>query len=196
MPYSKAHKAASRQKILDSAITLFSREGYDQVSIDRLMQHAQLTRGAFYAHFSNKKDIYTKAILAGARKSRRRAGKMQKKHPQEAWGKELLSAYLSMQHVRQETFACPLAFLATDIANREPEIRQTYTQVYQQLMSALKKLIPNYSDSDEQNLFAITALMIGGVAIGRALDDSATTEKLLAGCRNMALMLLEQSNHT
>jgi len=43
MPYSKDHKQASYQKILDSAIRLFSTKGFDQVSIDDLMNDAGLT---------------------------------------------------------------------------------------------------------------------------------------------------------
>ncbi len=197
MPYSKAHKETTRQKILESAITLFSSKGYDQVSIDSLMQHADLTRGAFYAHFKNKKEVYCKAIFAGARKSMARVKKPEELNKKE-WSRQLLSAYLSKEHVNQETFACPLAFLVTDIANKEPEIKQTYTLVYKQLNRALKKL-SNDSDSsvsgvDEQDVLAITALMIGGVAIGRALDDPGTTERLLESCRNKAIELLERSS--
>jgi len=197
MPYSKQHKAVTHQKILDSAITLFSSKGYDQVSIDMLMQHANLTRGAFYAHFKNKKDVYSKAIFAGARKSSARAKKPEQLSEKE-WGRQLLSAYLSKEHVNQKTFACPLAFLVTDIANKEPEIRKTYTLVYKQLNRALKKLSDSSHsrvlESDEQDVLAITALMIGGVAIGRALDDPETTERLLKSCRNKAIELLEGSS--
>lgn len=197
MPYSKEHKAATRKKILDSAITLFSSKGYDQVSIDMLMQHADLTRGAFYAHFKNKKEVYAKAIFAGARKSSARARKPEELSQKE-WGRKLLSTYLSKEHVNQQTFACPLAFLVTDIANKEPEIKQTYTLVYKQLNRALKKLSDDscarISGSDEQDMLAITALMIGGVAIGRALDDPETTEKLLDSCRKRAIELLERSS--
>ncbi len=109
-----------------------------------------------------------------------------------------MSAYLSKEHVNQETFACPLAFLVTDIANKEPEIKQTYTLIYKQLNRVLKRLL-NDSDSsvsglDEQDVLVISALMIGGVAIGRALEDPVTTEKLLESCRNKAIELLERSS--
>ena len=69
MPYSKAHKENTRKKILRSAITLFSSKGFDQVSIDDLMAHANLTRGAFYTHFKSKQSVYSKAIIAGAKKA-------------------------------------------------------------------------------------------------------------------------------
>ncbi len=167
------------------------------VSTSKASLHAGLTRGAFYAHFKNKKEVYTKAIFAGARKSSARA-KKPKQLTQKEWGRQLLSAYLSKEHVNQQTFACPLAFLVTDIANNEPEIKQTYTLVYKQLNRALRKLSVESTESisgrDEQDVLAITALMIGGVAIGRALDDPETTQSLLKSCRKRAIELLERSS--
>ena len=54
MPYSAEHKARSREKILEAAVRLFAFRGFDQVSLDDLMQEAGLTRGAFYAYFVSK----------------------------------------------------------------------------------------------------------------------------------------------
>lgn len=93
MPYSKEHKAETRQKILKSAHKLFSAKGFDQVSIDDLMQHANLTRGAFYAHFKNKQSAYSEAIIEGVQKSKmahqKPAGTTNKE-----WMEELLTLYL------------------------------------------------------------------------------------------------------
>ncbi len=201
MPYSKKHKAATRQKILDSAIALFSSKGYDQVSIDRLMQHANLTRGAFYAHFKNKNDVYEEAILASTRKSFARTRKPPDLTKKE-WGRDLLSAYLSMEHVEQQSFSCPLAFLVSDIAHQEPEIRRTYTHVFKQLSRGLKRLSketstekPGHNSRKQPDILAIAALMIGGVAIGRALEDKELSASVLKSCRNQAIELLEQCPH-
>jgi len=190
MPYTKQHKVETRKKILESAINLFTSKGYDQVSIDELMQHANLTRGAFYAHFKNKQALYAQAIIAGVRKSRIREKKPTSMTNQE-WAKNLLGSYLSMEHVNQESDPCPLAFLVTDVANKEPQVKQAYTRIYKQLNLVLQKLYGEPSENKEQDILAITAMMIGGVAIGRALNDSETSEKLLDSCRKTAHELLE-----
>ena len=54
MPYSKAHKNSTREKILESAFKLFAIKGFKGITIDDLMNNCGLTRGAFYAHFSSK----------------------------------------------------------------------------------------------------------------------------------------------
>jgi AcrR family transcriptional regulator len=189
MPYSKEHKEATRQKILDSAIHLFSRHGFDQISIDDLMADAGLTRGAFYTHFKNKKAIYSKAIIAGAKKSRI----MHQKPPQlsnEEWTVDLLSGYLSKAHINQEMSPCPLAFLVTDIANSEDEVQETYTRMYKILNKTIQAHLKDSAACNEQDILAATAMMIGGVAIGRALSDETMTEKLLDSCQKASLSLL------
>jgi len=129
MPYSKDHKKTTRNTILNSAITLFSTKGFNQVSINDLMGHADLTRGAVYAHFKNKKAIYAEAIIAGAKKSRMTHQKPDELNIDE-WMRDLLFGYLSEEHITQKISPCPLAFLVTDIANNENEIKDTYTRMY------------------------------------------------------------------
>ena len=198
MPYSKDHKATTRKKVLDSAITLFSSKGFDHVSIDELMKHAGLTRGAFYAHFESKEAVYAKAIIAGAKKSRIRHQKT-KELTEEAWMKDLLMGYLSEDHITQKYSPCPLAFLVTDIANNEVEVRTTYTRMYKMLNKTIQAQIdknPDHKKPSEQEILATTAMMIGGVAIGRALNDNVTTKKLLDSCRNATLHLLKLEDTT
>jgi len=198
MPYSKDHKATTRKKVLDSAITLFSSKGFDHVSIDELMKHAGLTRGAFYAHFESKEAVYAKAIIAGAKKSRIRHQKP-KELTEEAWMKDLLMGYLSEDHITQKYSPCPLAFLVTDIANNEVEVRTTYTRMYKMLNKTIQAQIdknPDRKKPSEQEILATTAMMIGGVAISRALNDNVTTKKLLDSCRNATLHLLKLEDTT
>ena len=193
MPYSKEHKKATRQKILDSAIRLFSSKGFDQVSIDSLMLDAGLTRGAFYSHFGSKQEVYAKAIIAGAKKSRISEQKPVEMS-QEEWAKNLLLGYLSEDHVNQNISPCPLAFLVTDIANNEVEVKETYTRMFKLLNKTIQSQLKDSTGLvciEEKDVLATTAMMIGGVAISRALNDDVFTKKFLESCRQEALVLLK-----
>lgn len=44
----------TRERLLESAESLFVEHGYQQVSIDRIVQLAGVTKGAFYHHFEDK----------------------------------------------------------------------------------------------------------------------------------------------
>ncbi|HET7833072.1 MAG TPA: TetR/AcrR family transcriptional regulator [Gallionella sp.] len=176
MPYSKSHKENSRRRILDSAVKLFSANGYDGVTLDELMQDAKLTRGAFYAHFDSKQTLYTEAVLHAACHGPVTA---LNGDADEATVKTMVRAYLDMSHVKQQGAICPLAFLVTDVANQQNEIRDTYTQVYRDVIERINTL-PMIGDMD--SALAISALMIGGVAVARALNDEELSKRLLEAC--------------
>jgi len=188
MPYSTEHKAQSRDKILSSAIMLFARKGFDNVTLDELMIHAGLTRGAFYAHFKSKQHLYSEAIIAAANKSHIADDANTIHHPDPCSVlPTLIDNYLSKAHVESSDSPCPLAFLVTDVANREPIVRDTYTKVFKGLSSRIKSMAAH---EEESQALATAALMIGGVAIARALDDDQTKEQLLSACRDMAKSLI------
>ena len=53
MPYPTGHREQVRSRIVESARRLFNRNGFESVSVDSIMGHAGLTRGAFYAYFES-----------------------------------------------------------------------------------------------------------------------------------------------
>lgn len=188
MPYSKQHKAKSRQLILASAYKLFSQKGYENVSINEIMAVAGMTRGAFYAHFDNKSKLYYEAIIYAAENSditRRKPDEVDA----ESWLQELLTAYLHKNNVINTN--CPLASLATDVAVREPEVRKAYTSTFKGMNSVIKKYTEAFSNCSSETILATTSMVIGGLAIARALDDFALSERLLESCRENALRLLK-----
>lgn len=55
-------QAATREKLLDAARTIFAREGYGGTSIDRIADEAGFSKGAIYSNFKSKEDLFL-AIL-------------------------------------------------------------------------------------------------------------------------------------
>lgn len=47
-----------RKRILDSAIKVFTEKHYDKVTIDNIVNEAQIPKGSFYQYFENKDDLY------------------------------------------------------------------------------------------------------------------------------------------
>ncbi|MFI5931388.1 TetR/AcrR family transcriptional regulator [Actinoplanes sp. NPDC051494] len=52
-------QARTREKLLDSAETLFGEQGIHQTSLDQIAAAAGLTKGAIYANFGGKKELIT-----------------------------------------------------------------------------------------------------------------------------------------
>ena len=191
MPYSSTHKQNSREQILRGAMSLFSRKGFAKVSIDELMAEAGMTRGAFYAHFKSKSALYAETVMFAALNS----GIVTQLNPDDSelsWFGRVVDGYLDISHVEADVSTCPLAFLATDVASSDLTVRQAYTEVYKGLVKLFDKNRPQRMAKRDPDLnLAITALMIGGVAVSRALHDKALVKKLLKSCRTVAHQLAQ-----
>lgn len=55
----------TRQKILNSALDQFSKEGYEKVSLHKIAANLGYTPAAIYRYFDDKKDIFYKLYLEG-----------------------------------------------------------------------------------------------------------------------------------
>lgn len=192
MPYSKEHKRKSRERILASAITLFSRQGYDNVTLDAVMAHAGLTRGAFYSHFKSKQELYADAMLAAVLKNPIIQDPPQGDDPTEHLVR-LMKGYLSKSHVQKSDTPCPMAFMVTDVANNEPEVRTTYTRIFKEFSKRLGTLLSSDDKSLPQHAHALAALLIGGVAVCRAFNDQKLVDEVLIDCRGLAASMIKQN---
>jgi len=54
----EARTAATRQRLLAAAETIFARDGFEAARLEDIAAHAGYTRGAFYANFESKEDIF------------------------------------------------------------------------------------------------------------------------------------------
>ncbi|MFU8827643.1 MAG: TetR/AcrR family transcriptional regulator [Brevefilum sp.] len=50
--------AETRNTILDVSIELISKNGYDATSVAEICQQAEVSKGAFYHHFSSKQELF------------------------------------------------------------------------------------------------------------------------------------------
>ncbi len=184
MPYSKDHKAQTRRKILQSSYLLFTARGYEKITINELMNHCHLTRGAFYAHFSSKAELYSETLKFAATSSKLAKIKPES-YTDKQWLKQLLDVYLSIEHING-TRTCPLAFLAADISTQDINAQRTYSKAYDNMNKTLLAYANSYMDCSEYEILSITAMIIGAVAIARTMQDESTAQKLLASCRKEA----------
>lgn len=118
---------------------LFTHHGFEKISIDEIMQKAELTRGAFYSHFSSKSDLYAQAIIKAAK-----IAQQQKtiKQPQNI--AEFAQYYLTSQHRDEQCQqACPLAFLVSDISQQNERVKNTYTNVFNHFVTQVEKQSKN-----------------------------------------------------
>lgn len=172
MPWDADHKEQTRERIVDAAARLFTQEGFDRVTIDEVMREAALTRGAFYAHFKNKAELYQCAIIAGARQAKRlleMAG--------ERDVSKIAEHYLAIGDAEHHDLYCPLAFFVTDMTQRDEAIRETYTQALAGYIELLQSMQLPAARARQ-----VSVMMIGGLALARATTDRELKRQLLDDC--------------
>src|SRR3989304_9834621 len=54
----KRRREETRQKLIDSALTVFATNGYERATVDEIVRDAGFSKGAFYVHFEAKEDIF------------------------------------------------------------------------------------------------------------------------------------------
>ncbi len=105
MSYPAGHRDKIRGQIVDSARRLFNRNGFENVSIDAIMAHAGLTRGAFYSYFESKSDLYAEVLgcffTDPTWKNRWKGVKVDLASPDA--GPQIIRAYLSRQHLEADS---------------------------------------------------------------------------------------------
>jgi len=184
MPYTKKHTEKTRKRMLESAFRLFTVKGFDNVTVNSVMKDCGLTRGAFYAHFDSKADLYRESLMFAVSST-----KLAELKPEDTTDKEwlrlLLDGYLSLEHVRGE-YPCPIAFLATDIAMHDDKTKATYASVYDGMNKAIFKYANSYVDCDESDILSVTSMLIGAVAIARTIKNESAALSLLQACRREA----------
>ncbi|GLX76948.1 TetR family transcriptional regulator [Thalassotalea insulae] len=182
MAWHKQHKTQTKDRILTSAAELFTRYGFENVSINQVMTKAQLTRGAFYAHFDSKSDLHAQALVKAA---------MLAKEQNTSLSPQCLTTvmqnYLSKAHRDQQIqHLCPLAFLAADINQQDPQVKTTYTQIFKGFIDNT-----NQFTQDEQTALQTSILMIGGLALANALNDTNLSDSVLNACQKAIIKLTE-----
>jgi len=199
MPYSAEHKAKSKDRILSAAMELFSRFGFEKVSISQIMKLARMTHGAFYNHFESKEALYRAAFLEplkGSRAARLVKGPLSLKHLT-----ALVTHYCNLSELARKGRPGHEMILFNEIGNENPEVKALFETSYGNLkrmlevriiaLSRLNKL-PFEPDREaiSEKARAILASLVGAVAIARSLSDEAERHRILQSAQKQILTML------
>ena len=189
MRYSKDHKQATRQRILEAAGRRFKQDGIDGAGVAAVMSDAGLTNGAFYAHFTSKEDLVAN-VLADQLRAQRQS--LDAEAPDRAGLEAFVRSYLSPQHRDQCADGCPSAALLDEIARRPAATRQVFTDELKGVIDHIaSRLDPTDLDAARTNALTVFGLMVGTLQLARALTDRDLSDQLLARGVETALKLLD-----
>lgn len=193
MRYSPEHKQQTRQKILEAAGRLFREKGYNGVGVDAIMAEVGLTAGGFYAHFSSKEALFVEAVATALKTRANSLSSNFQGQDESVWLHTLINSYLSRSHRDLQAEGCPFPALTPDIARSDPKTRARYEKYLLAFMTQIENRLPEDSIPKEERSAALAALMIGGLMMSRAVNDSEFSNRILKACRQTAKRICEQS---
>lgn len=175
MPYAPDHKQKTRARIVECARILFNRHGFDGVTIDMVMEQAQLTRGGFYHHFKSKEELFAASVASflmgrGAR-WRAEAG-IDPAKPTREDAAFMLSSYLSSKHLGDVDGQCPMIALPSDVGRSSPDVQAAYQRLLEAMVGLFERSIGGRRQARRQTALTLAALCVGGMILARTLPDS------------------------
>lgn len=130
----------TRQLILDASMDLFAQNGYDATSVAEICQTAQVSKGAFYHHFSSKQALFLSLMTAwldGVEGTFRIAGDSAKGVPKAF--EEMAGLTGQVYDALEGGFPILLEFWRQ--ASRQPEIWQKAVAPYHQYLGLFAGMV-------------------------------------------------------
>jgi TetR/AcrR family transcriptional repressor of nem operon len=191
MPYPAGHRERVRNRIIESARRLFNRSGFESVSVDAIMAHAEMTRGGFYSYFKSKSDLYAE-VLGSFFTDPNWKSRWDGVHVDLASGDagpQIVRAYLSRQHYDDVENSCPMVALPSDVARGDQRVKTAFETVFKAMVALLDRDVKNSGKPREETAMAIAALCIGGMVVARSMSDRGLVDRLREAATNVALEL-------
>ena len=165
------NKEKVRQRILRGAAVLFRHRGYDDVNLDRIMQAAGLTRGAFYAHYRSKAELFADVMrhqhpLLQMLRDRPGPGASDLRAQMMA----LFEGYLDAKNLDEVFSGCILAALTGDASRSGEAVRKAYERAWNDIVDEMAR---GQQEVDRSALRCALILASGAISTAAA---SASTE--------------------
>lgn len=190
MPYSTEHKARTRKRIIEQARVLFNREGFTEVSIDRIMAEVGLTRGGFYNHFRTKEELYAEAVgsfMNGRGKTWRDEAGVEPVNGGPETVLAMINSYLSPEHLKDIDGQCPMIALPSDVARATPEVRAAYETLLRGMTWLFENNLGPARSNRREAALVLSALCVGGMVLSRTIDDTVLADEIRLAARDFAV---------
>lgn len=172
-------KAQTRERILKAASTALIQRGPAEPSVGEVMGAAGLTVGGFYAHFESKDALMLEAFKQLLSQRRGLIAAMDTELNGEERRALAAAFYLSRKHRDTTELACPIPASVGELGRLPDEFREVLNEHIELMVAQLAA-----SPEDADKALADIALMVGGLALARALGPGELSDRLLRAAKS------------
>jgi AcrR family transcriptional regulator len=176
-------QARTRRRLLESGARVFARKGFAAATIEEIAERAGFTRGAFYANFDDKGDLFLSILEEQTAAAMRSVGEAVAGAPDDAKLGAILEWFdrLVVDRRLEMAFGEVLA-----VAARDRSMRARLERRYRMILGAVTAMIDDYCASAGLSLPVATAdvatmvvsLVEGLTTARRVVPDAVPPERL------------------
>ncbi|WPC06651.1 TetR/AcrR family transcriptional regulator [Pseudomonas sp. MBLB4123] len=171
-------KAQTRERILSAAGAALLQRGPAEPSVGEVMGAAGLTVGGFYAHFESKDALMLEAFKQLLCQRQDLIGQMDERLPAAERRALVAAFYLSRKHRDATELGCPLPSSLSELARLPDAFREALAEHLELLMAKLAG-----GPEEANSVLADIALMVGGLALARALGPGEMSDRVLRAAK-------------
>ena len=171
-------KAATHQRILEAAHSGFKKDGYDGAGVDGLAKEAEVTSGAFYAHFGSKAGAFREAIHVGLVQVKEAVENLQETYG-DNWLDEFSDFYLGEKRCEDLSNSCAMQSLTPEVTRSDDETRSIFQTDMLEVIDIFSKGLSEKNDKENlEKAWATISMLIGGVTLARAVKDPKLADSI------------------
>lgn len=171
-------KAQTRERILAAASAALLQRGPAEPSVGEVMGAAGLTVGGFYAHFDSKDALMLEVFQQMLSQRRELIAQLDPTLAGHARRELVAAFYLSRKHRDAHEQGCPLPSSVGELSRLPADFRAVLAE-HVELMTA--QLVSSPEEANQA--LADIALMVGGLALARALGPGELSDRVLRAAK-------------
>jgi AcrR family transcriptional regulator len=172
----------TRQDLLDAARRIFARDGFEVARLQDIAEAAGRTRGALYAHFKDKEDLFFALFEEDLARDHELSSRQLRPHPSREERVSTLTAQLEsiLQDRRRMLLYLEFKMYAIRHPHRQKRLADLHAAICDQGISNKIELLPALAIADRESrrrAVAAVGAVLDGLAINLYFDPEGLTQE-------------------
>jgi TetR/AcrR family transcriptional regulator, transcriptional repressor for nem operon len=181
MRRSKEDKAASHERIVETAAARIRESGTDQPGVAEIMRAAGLTHGGFYKHFGSREQLIDEAVGRALTENEPTVARMMEDADDPL--ASFADWYISTAHRDDPAHGCGVVALGTDVRRVGGAAQEAYRAQVDRYLAHLQSLLESDDENSQRRANVTLSAIVGAVMIARALGPTPRSDELLRDVR-------------
>jgi AcrR family transcriptional regulator len=174
---------STRRDLMEAARRIFARDGFEMARLEDIATAAGKTRGAFYANFRDKEDVFFALFEENLRREKRQMGEQLSEVESEDERIEVLARHLLsvLQNRRRMLLALEFKLYAVRHPKKQKRLADLHATMCARCMEAdLEKLLPEFANATPAGKRVQSAqigVILDGLALNSMFDDGSLSDE-------------------